>query len=76
MTERSGAVEDSAHPPLSPLDVKILRLLAQGYSLREVEGEADTSAGVATRQVERLMTLLGARDRTDLVAKAKERGLV
>lgn len=76
MTERSETVGDSSHPPLSRLDVEILRLVAQGCSFREIETRAHVSQSIASRQVRRLMTLLGARDRADLVAKANEKGLI
>lgn len=76
MTEPSETVGDASHPRLSRLDVDILRLLAQGYSFREIEPRAYISASLVYRQVRRLMTLLGARDRADLVAKAQEKGLI
>ncbi|MFD1828559.1 response regulator transcription factor [Streptomyces desertarenae] len=76
MTEQSETVGDSSHPPLSRLDVDILRLVAQGLSFCEIGQLACVSQSLVSRQVLRLMTLLGARDRADLVAKAEENGLI
>ncbi|MER7488325.1 helix-turn-helix transcriptional regulator [Streptomyces sp. NPDC126497] len=76
MTEQSETVGDSSHPPLSRLDVDVLRLVAQGLSFSEIGQLARVSQSLVGRQVLRLMTLLGARDRADLVAKAEENGLI
>lgn len=76
VTEQSETVGDSLHPPLSRLDVDILRLGAQGCSFREIETRAAVSQSIVSRQARRLMTLLDARDRADLVAKAEGKGLI
>ncbi|GAA3200114.1 hypothetical protein GCM10010451_58270 [Streptomyces virens] len=67
---------DSSHPSLSRLDVDILHLVAQGLPFCEIGQLARVSQSLVSRQVLRLMTLLGARDRADLVAKAEENGLI
>lgn len=76
MTEQSETVDDPSQPPLTRLDVEILRLLAQGHSFREMQIMACVSDSLINRQVRRLMTLFGARDRADLVATAEEQGLI
>ena len=67
---------DAAHPRLSPLDVEILRRMAQGESLTEISHEVGVSRSLLLRRAQRLMTSLGARDREELAAKAKEKGLI
>jgi DNA-binding NarL/FixJ family response regulator len=76
VTEQTETVDDPSQPQLTRLDVEILHLLAQGYSLREMETRAPISQSLANRQIRRLMTLFGARDRADLVAKAQDKGLI
>ncbi|MFF5001533.1 response regulator transcription factor [Streptomyces phaeochromogenes] len=82
MTEQSGApgrahpTGDTARPRLTPLEVKILRLMVQGKSLTQISHEVYISKGVLSRHVQLLMTSLGAIDREELAVKAEQEGLI
>ncbi len=65
------------HPvePLTPRDIEVLRLIAQGYTNRE----AADALGISVRTVEshraNIMDKLGLRGRAELVRYAREHGL-
>ncbi len=67
---------DTAHPRLSLLDVEMLRSMAQGMPLDEISQQVGVSRLSLVRRVERLMALLGVRDRAELVAKAERENLI
>jgi DNA-binding NarL/FixJ family response regulator len=60
--------------PLSPREIEILRLLAGGYSNREIADALGTAEGTVKNQVSSILSKLGVRDRTRAVLKALERG--
>jgi DNA-binding NarL/FixJ family response regulator len=70
MTERPGVAGQ-----LSRTDVEILRLLAQGFSLTRMSRQVGLSRSTLFRHTQRLMMLLGARDRAELETKVRELGL-
>lgn len=73
----SGRTEfESLSPPeaLSPREREILRLLAGGYSNREIAGGLSLSEGTVKNHVSSILGKLGVRDRTRAVLKAAELG--
>lgn len=60
--------------PLSHREVEILRLLAGGYSNREIAHALGTAEGTVKNQVSSILSKLGVRDRTRAVLKALELG--
>ncbi|MCX4238623.1 response regulator transcription factor [Streptomyces sp. NPDC020707] len=74
MTERPTA--DSPRPPLSRLDIDVLRLLAEGALIRHISGQLGLSPRTVHQRVQLLMTALGAADREELHARAKQQGLI
>jgi DNA-binding NarL/FixJ family response regulator len=58
--------------PLSPKELEILRLLAGGYSNREIARAIHKSEGTVKNQVSAVLAKLGVRDRTRAVLKAIE----
>jgi DNA-binding NarL/FixJ family response regulator len=60
---------------LSPKEVEILRLLAGGYSNKEISRVVHKSEGTVKNQVSAILAKLGVRDRTRAVLRAVELGL-
>lgn len=69
---------DAAAPPerLTPRETEILRLMAGGYTNREIATALSRSEGTIKNQVSSILGKLGVRDRTRAVLKAIEMGLL
>ncbi|WP_019586077.1 response regulator [Deinococcus apachensis] len=70
-----------APPPGSPFalterEVDVLRLLAGGYSNREIADGLSLSEGTVKNHVSSVLSKLGTRDRTRAVLRALEHGLI
>lgn len=65
-----------AAPQFTPREAEVLRMLAGGYSNREVGGALGMSEGTVKNHVSNVLLKLGARDRTRAVLKALELGLL
>ncbi len=61
---------------LSPRETDVLRLIAAGYSNREIGEALKLSAGAVKNHASSLMSKLGARDRTRAVLRGIELGLL
>ena len=73
----SSAQEALAGPDqLSGKELEILRLLAAGFSNREIAGAVFKSEGTVKNQVSAILAKLGVRDRTKAVLKAIDLGLL
>jgi DNA-binding NarL/FixJ family response regulator len=67
--------ESSTRPEaLTRREVEILRLMAGGYSNREIAGALGTAEGTVKNQASSILAKLGVRDRTRAVLKALELG--
>jgi len=62
--------------PLTKREVEILRLMAGGYSNREIAGALGTAEGTVKNHASSILSKLGVRDRTRAVLKALERGYI
>ena len=62
--------------PLTPREQAILRLMAGGYSNREIADALGTAEGTVKNHASSILSKLGVRDRTRAVLKAIERGLL
>jgi DNA-binding NarL/FixJ family response regulator len=62
--------------PLTEKEVEILRLIAAGYSNKEIADVMFKSPGTIKNQVSSVMAKLGVRDRTRAVLKALEQGIL
>lgn len=62
--------------PLTKREVEVLRLMAGGYSNREIADALGTAEGTVKNQASSLLSKLGVRDRTRAVLKALERGYI
>jgi DNA-binding NarL/FixJ family response regulator len=69
---------DSLDPPdpLTKREVEILRLMAGGYSNREIAEALGTAEGTIKNHASSILSKLGVRDRTRAVLKALERGYI
>jgi len=69
--------EASALPdPLTKREVEILRLIAGGYSNREIADALGTAEGTVKNHASSILSKLGVRDRTRAVLKALELGFI
>ena len=62
--------------PLTPRETEVLRLMAGGYSNREISAALCKSEGTIKNHVSNILAKLGVRDRTRAVLKALEAGLL
>ena len=62
--------------PLTPKETEILRLLAGGYSNREISIALSKSEGTVKNHVSNILAKLGVRDRTRAVLKALQARLI
>jgi DNA-binding NarL/FixJ family response regulator len=83
VTERllraGAAVRIDAEAPreqLTAREAEVVRLMAGGYSNREIAGALGTAEGTIKNHVSSILAKFGARDRTRAVLKALETGLL
>lgn len=62
--------------PLTRREIEILRLMAGGYSNREIADALGTAEGTVKNHASSILSKLGVRDRTRAVLKALERGYI
>jgi DNA-binding NarL/FixJ family response regulator len=62
--------------PLTERETEILRLMAGGYSNKEIAGSLGVAEGTVKNHVSNILSKLGVRDRTRAVLKAFELGVV
>ena len=62
--------------PLTARETEILRLMAGGYSNREIAGAFDLAEGTVKNHISSVLSKLGVRDRTRAVLKAVELELI
>ncbi|MGH2593673.1 MAG: response regulator [Anaerolineae bacterium] len=62
--------------PLSEREVEVLRLIAQGYSNKDIAEALVIAEGTAKNHVSNILSKLNARDRAQAVARGQELGLL
>jgi DNA-binding NarL/FixJ family response regulator len=62
--------------PLTKREIEILRLMAGGYSNREIADALGTAEGTVKNHASSILSKLGVRDRTRAVLTALERGYI
>jgi DNA-binding NarL/FixJ family response regulator len=69
---------ESLDPPdaLTPRETEVLRLMAGGYSNREIARALGTAEGTVKNHASSILSKLGVRDRTRAVLKALEHGWI
>jgi DNA-binding NarL/FixJ family response regulator len=63
-------------PDITEKETEVLRLIASGYSNKEICGAMCKSEGTVKNQVSAILAKLGVRDRTRAVLKAIEIGMI
>ena len=76
--QNQSADFDSLPEPqdLTPKETEILRLIAGGYSNKEISSALSKSEGTVKNHVSNILSKLGVRDRTRAVLRAIEIGLI
>jgi DNA-binding NarL/FixJ family response regulator len=74
--ERAREGEAVPEDPLTPRESEILKLIAEGYSGREIADELVISQKTVDRHRSNILEKLGLRDRVDLTRYAIRRGLI
>lgn len=67
---------NSEQAPLTGTELQVLRLIAAGYSNREIADASFRSEGTVRNQVSSILSKLGARDRTRAVLKALDMAII
>ena len=75
-SNRQGLEKQSHYEALSNREVEVLRLLANGYSNKEIAAALHKSEGTIKNHVSNLLAKLGVRDRTKAVLLAIEQRLI
>lgn len=71
----SGAVAGSAKPGLTPRETEVLKLVAKGYTYREIAGKLVISVKTVQNHVQNILTKLQLSKRYELMRYAIQRGL-
>jgi DNA-binding NarL/FixJ family response regulator len=72
----SRVEKDPVQDPLTQREIEILRLMAGGYSNKEISRAIFKSEGTIKNHVSNILAKLGVRDRTRAVLKALELGII
>ncbi|MEO1246784.1 MAG: response regulator transcription factor [Pseudomonadota bacterium] len=73
LSRQEGQFESAEIPePLTPKETEVIRLMAGGYSNREISEALHKSEGTIKNHVSNILAKLGVRDRTRAVLKAIE----
>lgn len=72
----SSQAQDTPVEELSPKELQVLRLMAGGYSNKEISTAMHKSEGTVKNQVSSILDKLGVRDRTQAVLRAINLGLL
>ena len=68
--------EHAAEETLSPVEVRVLRLIADGNSNKEIATQLSVTEDAVKGQVRNILSKLGANDRTHAVTIALKRGII
>jgi DNA-binding NarL/FixJ family response regulator len=66
----------SNHESLTPKEVEVLTLAAQGFSNKEIAAKLGKAAGTVKIHMQNILEKLGASDRTHAVTIATQRGII
>ena len=77
LSQQSSEFDSLPDPPaLTPKETEVLRLIAGGYSNKEISTALSKSEGTIKNHVSNILSKLGVRDRTRAVLRAIEVGLI
>ena len=74
LVERAG--EDAEQAALSPREVEVLTLVAQGLANKEIAARLGTARGTVKMHVQNILAKLNASDRTHAVTLGLQRGII
>lgn len=75
LTPTSSTVKNLAEP-LSAREIEILKVLARGYTNKEIAAHLHLAEGTVKNYVTSILSKIGARDRTQAALRAQELGLL
>jgi DNA-binding NarL/FixJ family response regulator len=75
-TPRAESALEATPETMTPREREILRLLAGGYSNREIAQALHVAEGTVKNHVSNILAKMGVRDRTRAVLRAAERGFL
>lgn len=77
ISKPSRKLKDEMVPdPLSPREIEILRIVAQGASNKEIADRLFISEGTVKNHLSSILSKLGVRDRMQAILKAREYGII
>jgi DNA-binding NarL/FixJ family response regulator len=68
--------DHSAEESLSPVEMRVLRLIAEGNTNKEIAAQLAVTEDAVKGQVRNILSKLGANDRTHAVAIGLKRGII
>jgi DNA-binding NarL/FixJ family response regulator len=68
--------EHATDEPLTPAEVRVLQLIAEGDANKEIAAKLSLSEGTIKGQIRNIMSKLGAKDRTHAAMIALRRGIM
>ena len=68
--------EHATEEPLTPGEVRVLRLIADGKATKEIAASLSVSEATVKNQVQRILSKLGASDRTHAAMIGLKRGII
>jgi DNA-binding NarL/FixJ family response regulator len=68
--------EHGTDDALTPGEIRVLRLIAQGHANKEIAAKLSTSEGTIKGQIRSILSKLGANDRTHAAMIALKRGII
>jgi DNA-binding NarL/FixJ family response regulator len=74
--ERADERDEDDLEPLTPRELEILKLIAEGHTSKEIAGQLFISVKTVERHRANILGKLGMRDRVDLTRYAIRRGLI
>jgi DNA-binding NarL/FixJ family response regulator len=74
--ERASSGEDAPEDPLSPRELEVVKLIAEGYTSEEIAEQLFISKKTVDRHRANMLEKLGMRNRVELTRYAIRRGLV
>ena len=74
--DRASRGEETPEDPLSPRELEVVKLIAEGYTSEEIAGQLFISKKTVDRHRANMLEKLGMRNRVELTRYAIRRGLV
>ena len=76
LTPPARPINDGLSEPLTERELDVLRLLAEGFSNREIGNKLSLTEGTVKNYVTNVLQKIGARDRTQAALRGRESGLI